>query len=239
MLSMTRLQGFLAGLRDALPGLAAVAGALAAAGLEPLTAASARRCGGELVLLLGCAGAGWRCSSVPGCSGIARWPRLAGAARGRRLCSTCTATPTCLTTSRGTLMRGFDTEANLAWHRRAGFDALFLTDHNTTAGLIAHRGPPALCPGIEVSAWKAHIVLLGDSLPVDQRRYNGSLGRAARPAARQRSALWRAQRAVAARVRAQPRGPARLAHRGGGGRARDRQRLAQGQRVARARGATP
>ncbi|MEP6686701.1 MAG: hypothetical protein ABJC36_00040 [Gemmatimonadales bacterium] len=75
----------------------------------------------------------------------------------------------------GTLMRGFDTEANLRWHRRAGFDAEFLTDHNTTAGLIAHRGPPALCPGIEVSAWKAHIVLLGDSLPVDQRRYNSSL----------------------------------------------------------------
>jgi len=32
-----------------------------------------------------------------------------------------------------------------------------------------------LCPGIEVSAWRAHIVLLGDTLPVDQRRYNGSL----------------------------------------------------------------
>jgi hypothetical protein len=76
---------------------------------------------------------------------------------------------------RGTLMDGFDTEANLRWHRRAGFDATFLTDHNTTAGLVPHRGPPALCPGIEVSAWKAHVVLLGDSLPVDQRRYNGSL----------------------------------------------------------------
>jgi hypothetical protein len=75
----------------------------------------------------------------------------------------------------GTLMGGFDTEANLRWHRRAGFDAVFLTDHNTTAGLIAHHGLPVLCPGIEVSAWKAHIVLLGDSLPVDQRRYNSSL----------------------------------------------------------------
>jgi hypothetical protein len=75
----------------------------------------------------------------------------------------------------GTLMRGFDTEANLRWHRRAGFDAAFLTDHNTTSGLRPHTGPPALCPGIEVSAWKAHVVLLGDSLPVNQRRYNGSL----------------------------------------------------------------
>ncbi len=75
----------------------------------------------------------------------------------------------------GTLMRGFDTDANLRWHRRAGFDAAFLTDHNTVAGLGPHAGPPILCPGIEVSAWKAHVVLLGDTAPVDQRRYNSSL----------------------------------------------------------------
>jgi hypothetical protein len=75
---------------------------------------------------------------------------------------------------RGTLMRGFDTEANLRWHRRAGFDAVFITDHNTVAGLTPHSGTPARCPGIEVSAWKAHIVLLGDSLPVERRRYNSS-----------------------------------------------------------------
>jgi hypothetical protein len=75
---------------------------------------------------------------------------------------------------RGTLMGGFDTEANLRWHRRAGFDAVFITDHNTVAGLRPHMGTPARCPGIEVSAWKAHIVLLGDSLPVERRRYNSS-----------------------------------------------------------------
>lgn len=76
---------------------------------------------------------------------------------------------------RGTLMRGFDTEANLRWHRRAGFDAVFITDHNTVTGLRPHSGAPALCPGIEVSAWRAHVVLLGDSTPIDPRRYNGSL----------------------------------------------------------------
>ena len=87
---------------------------------------------------------------------------------------------------RGTLMRGFDTEADLRWHARAGFDAVFVTDHNTVAGLRppaaraaarvdAEGRRPVPCPGIEVSAWKAHIVLLGDSLPVDPRRYNGSL----------------------------------------------------------------
>lgn len=75
----------------------------------------------------------------------------------------------------GTLMGGFDTEANRRWHRRAGFDAFFVTDHNTVAGLRAGPGQPVICPGIEVSAWKAHVVLLGDSVPVDRTRYNGSL----------------------------------------------------------------
>jgi hypothetical protein len=82
----------------------------------------------------------------------------------------------------GTLMRGFDAAANLRWHRRAGFNAVFLTDHNTVAGYAAPVADatrpddaPGLCPGIEVSAWKAHVVLLGDTVEVDQRRYNGSL----------------------------------------------------------------
>jgi hypothetical protein len=83
---------------------------------------------------------------------------------------------------RSTLMRGFDTEANRRWHTRAGFDAAFITDHNTVAGLKAGEPPTrdpesqaVACPGIEVSAWRAHIVLLGDTLPVDRTRYNGSL----------------------------------------------------------------
>lgn len=76
---------------------------------------------------------------------------------------------------RGTLMRGFDVGANLRWHRRAGFDAVFITDHNTVEGLGHPGGRPARCAGIEVSAWQAHVVLLGDSLPVDRSLYNGSL----------------------------------------------------------------
>jgi hypothetical protein len=80
---------------------------------------------------------------------------------------------------RNTWMRGFDTEANRRWHTRAGFDATFITDHNSVAGLqprAAHQdGLAVACPGIEVSAWRAHIVLLGDTLPVDRSRYNGSL----------------------------------------------------------------
>lgn len=76
---------------------------------------------------------------------------------------------------RHTLMSGFDVAANLRWHRRAGFDAVFITDHNTVEGLGPRTSNPARCPGIEVSAWQAHIVLLGDTLPVDRSRYNGSL----------------------------------------------------------------
>jgi hypothetical protein len=86
---------------------------------------------------------------------------------------------------RNTLMRGYDREANRRWHGRAGFDVAFITDHNIVSreSGVGSRAAPGtesegstvLCPGIEVSAWRAHIVLLGDTLPVDQRRYNSSL----------------------------------------------------------------
>ena len=77
---------------------------------------------------------------------------------------------------RGTLVSGFDAEANRRWHARAGFDATFITDHNTTTGWAGHLGGhPELCPGIEVSASGAHTVLLGDTVPVQQSRYDGSL----------------------------------------------------------------
>ncbi|HEX5575569.1 MAG TPA: hypothetical protein VFX42_06805 [Gemmatimonadales bacterium] len=77
---------------------------------------------------------------------------------------------------RGTLMQGFDAEANRRWHRRAGFDAAFLTDHNVLPSPpIYPPGHPVLCPGIEVSAWRAHIVLLGDTLPVSTKQYGKGL----------------------------------------------------------------
>jgi hypothetical protein len=62
---------------------------------------------------------------------------------------------------RGTAMAGYGTKSNLEWHDRAGFDAVFVTDHNTTEGLVPADVPVALCRGREVSAWRAHIVLLG------------------------------------------------------------------------------
>jgi hypothetical protein len=78
---------------------------------------------------------------------------------------------------RDTWMRGFDAEASRRWHARAGFDAFFITDHNSVAALSPRHqaGHPVICPGTEVSAWHSHIVLLGDSIPVDRRRYDGSL----------------------------------------------------------------
>ena len=72
-------------------------------------------------------------------------------------------------------MRGFDAQAARRWHGRAGFDAFFVTDHNTVAGLIPPVDAPVVCPGIEVSAWRAHVVLLGDTVSVDRSRYDGSL----------------------------------------------------------------
>ncbi len=75
-----------------------------------------------------------------------------------------------------TWMRGFDIQANLRWHTQAGFDLAFITDHNVVSreSRVASQATVP-CPGIEVSAWRAHIVLLGDTLPVDRSRYNGSL----------------------------------------------------------------
>ena len=87
-------------------------------------------------------------------------------------------------------MRGFDTEANRRWHSRAGFDAAFITDHNVShpspdtsrqtpvvsRQTSAAGGETVLCPGIEISAWRAHIVLLGNTGPVDRRRYRGLEG---------------------------------------------------------------
>ena len=77
----------------------------------------------------------------------------------------------------GTWMRGFDAGANQQWHTRAGFDAAFITDHNVasrrspSAGRQSRTASTVLCPGIEVSAWRAHIVLLGDTALVDRTRY--------------------------------------------------------------------
>ena len=80
---------------------------------------------------------------------------------------------------RGTLMDGFDAASSRRWHARGGFDASYITDHNTVEGFPRNAVPslrPLLCPGIEVSAWRAHIVLLGVGGNVDRAPYSDSLG---------------------------------------------------------------
>ena len=74
------------------------------------------------------------------------------------------------------IMRNWDVQAVRRWHARAGFDAFFLTDHNTqnTDSRQIPPGTPYVCPGIEISAWRAHVVLLGTSEVVDRTPYTQS-----------------------------------------------------------------
>ena len=81
-------------------------------------------------MLAGRAGRPGRCSSWPAHSGTGRWPGSPGPAPDMVVFDVHSHTNVSHDV-RGTLMRGFDAEANLAWHGRAGFDAFFITDHNT------------------------------------------------------------------------------------------------------------
>jgi hypothetical protein len=64
---------------------------------------------------------------------------------------------------------GFDSERNREWHRRAGFDVAYLTDHRTFAGALdgGERNPATaelgvvLLPGVELHDRGEHPILLG------------------------------------------------------------------------------
>ena len=122
MLSMSRLHGFLLGLADPVRRLAARPGALVAARLErrsaapgaaaPRAEAAGRRRWRPWLLFVGA-----------GCSGIGPMAALAGAGPDVVVFDVHSHTNVSHDV-RGTLMGGFDTEANLRWHRRAGFDAV-------------------------------------------------------------------------------------------------------------------
>lgn len=70
---------------------------------------------------------------------------------------------------KGWLQGDFDLEASRRWHARGGFDAFFVTDHNRIDGWSGRvsGGASVSCPGEELSLWRAHIVVLGntDSIP--------------------------------------------------------------------------
>jgi predicted metal-dependent phosphoesterase TrpH len=64
---------------------------------------------------------------------------------------------------------GFTVEANRDWHRDAGFDAAYLSDHGTLAGVAEGRrrnpalagGGTVMLPAIEVRCAGQHVVILG------------------------------------------------------------------------------
>lgn len=77
---------------------------------------------------------------------------------------------------KGWLQGDFDLAASQRWHRRGGFDAFFVTDHNRIDGWKGTpvTGTPAACPGEELSLWGAHIVVLGNSDSIPRGRYADS-----------------------------------------------------------------
>ena len=81
----------------------------------------------------------------------------------------------------------FTPAANLAWHRRAGFGAAFITDHNRVdgarearrvgrVGWTPERGGAAPLWGEELSLHDAHVLLLGAEAAVDNEDYRGMEG---------------------------------------------------------------
>ena len=66
--------------------------------------------------------------------------RLAGAGAGQPSCSTCTATPTSPTTCGARSCAASTPRPTCRWHGRAGFDAFFVTDHNTVGGPVRTAG---------------------------------------------------------------------------------------------------
>lgn len=163
MLSMSRLHGFLVGV------------ALLYAAVRLALALAGRRTGlGRELVSLGAA----VLALIAFIAGGLLWHRpmaaLAGAAADQAVVDFHTHTRASHDVG-GTLMDGYDAGANLRWHRRAGFDATFLTDHNTVTRAAGNGAGPQACPGIEVSAWRAHVLLLGDTAAVDRSRYNRDL----------------------------------------------------------------
>ena len=76
---------------------------------------------------------------------------------------------------------GFDVAANAAWHARAGFDAAFITDHNTTRAVRAALAAPppdafVALPGVELSLSGLHLLALGTSAEISNVPYRGSWG---------------------------------------------------------------
>ena len=83
---------------------------------------------------------------------------------------------------RGTLMSGFDVGPISPGTAAPGSTPSSSPTTTRSQPATPARGLPLRCPGIEVSAWRAHIVLLGDTLPVDRGPYSRDWARPRPPA---------------------------------------------------------
>ena len=133
-------------------------------------------------------------------------------------------------------MRDFDAASNLRWHRRAGFDAAFITDHNTVGPLAAPAkgwrsgvpGPKS-APGARTSCFWATVV------PVDRSHATTGISLAlleCSPIHRDR--IRRPHGRFDSGIRAKPLGPAGYAGLGRARRFRDRQRSPKANEITRA-----
>ena len=182
MLSMSRLRGLPDRAARAVRRLARRPRAVAPAGLERRAAAARRRSGGSS----SCWPARWPAWPLFVGGGPALAPAHGRAGRRPSRATVVFDVHSHTNVShdvRGTLMRGFDTEANLRWHRRAGFDAVFVTDHNTVAASAARRARRRSVPASRSAPGGRTSSCWATRLPVDQRRYNGSLDALRAPAA--------------------------------------------------------
>ena len=74
---------------------------------------------------------------------------------------------------------GFGSHQNAEGHRRAGFDAAFVTDHNAFGAAASWRHdrsgrPPRLLDGEELSLSGLHVVVLGTTTRIDNAGWNTS-----------------------------------------------------------------
>lgn len=84
--------------------------------------------------------------------------------------------------------RSFSPAANIEWHRRAGFDAGFVTDHNNTRGAVIAKSlsraawearepgetPYRSLEGEELSLQNAHVVVLHAARETDNKPFDGT-----------------------------------------------------------------
>ncbi len=68
---------------------------------------------------------------------------------------------------------GFGPAALAAWHAVQGFDATYVTDHNTVPSLPIETSIPLL-PGVEWSVHRQHVVALGPVRDIDRARYSNT-----------------------------------------------------------------